>query len=145
MPLESLRRFRRIGWDFDETLLGHHHSTPFWTYIEDNPHGQEHFIITFRTGRLLDSVWHELVRARSNLMGLHFRGVCGVPEDLYENFAAGRQAGAAFLQWKGKQCRDLDIDVLVDDATSLVITGCRKFGVTHLHPDELGTDHARLS
>lgn len=134
----SLAKFRCIGWDFDDTLIGHQSSPLFWDYIRRNPHGQEHYIITFRTGYLLDSLWHDLTKELSGLGKHHFRGLFGVPEVLFANFIAGDNldSSAEYLEWKGMRCFAAGIDILVDDAAEHVIKGCLRFGVAYLHPDQ---------
>lgn len=133
---ELLVGARKIGWDFDETLIRHPASTAFWDYIASNPHQQEHFIITFRTSYLLDSIWFDLAREGSGLQSHHFEGVHGVPEPLYYGFVAGTELRSGYMNWKGKKCRNLGIQILIDDATDHVITGCSRYGINHFHPDE---------
>ena len=134
----NLAHFRRIGRDFDDTLIGHHSSPLFWDYIRQNPNRQEHYIVTFRTSYLIDSLWHDLTKERSGLGRHHFRGLFGVPEALFADFSVGDNLdrSAEYLEWKGMQCFAAGIDVLVDDATEQVVNGCSRFGVAHLHPDQ---------
>lgn len=137
--LDSLSRrlagFKKIGWDFDETLIAHPNSKNFWRYIHDNPYRQKHFVITFRTGYLLDSIWNDLNRERSPLRPYHFDGLFGVPESLYHGFMVGAPEGSPYLEWKGEKCRNLGIQILIDDATDHVITGCARYGIEYIHPD----------
>ena len=80
MELDDITRYRSLGWDFDMTLHGHERSPQFWDYIHENPHCQTHYIVTFRTGRLLDRIWYDLAEAGCRLLPFQFRGVHGVPD-----------------------------------------------------------------
>lgn len=142
--MDDITKYRRIGWDFDECLHGHPASEQFWNYILENPHQQEHYIITFRTGRLFDRLWFDLAKAKSPLLPLHFRGTFGVPEEHYNDFVMGFVGGDEYLFWKGRQCRDLGIEVLIDDATMEVWAGCSKYNIEYLHPDMIRMDTFRL-
>lgn len=136
--MDDITKYRKIGWDFDQVLWEHESSHLFWHYILANPHDQEHFIITFRTGRLFERLWYDLATAKCPLLPLHFRGTFGVPEKHYNDFVLGLVGGDEYLFWKGKQCRDLGIEVLVDDATMEVWAGCSKYEIDYIHPDMLG-------
>lgn len=138
---KQLSGAHRIGWDFDNTLIGHHASKDFWKYIERNPHNQEHFIITFRTNHLFDSVWLDLSGEGSRLRVRHFDGIFGVPEVLYRSFINGSPLRHRYFEWKGKQCRNQGISVLIDDATDHVALGCDRYGIKHIHPNELITEY----
>lgn len=133
--MENITQYRRVGWDFDETLHDHPSSQQFWDYINANPHDQEHFIVTFRTGRLLDRLWLDLARAGCRLLPLHFRGVHGVPEEIYEAFTIGLKGGDRYLYWKGEICHQLGIECLIDDASLQVWPGCARYGINYYHPD----------
>lgn len=133
--MDDITKYRRIGWDFDECLHAHPASEQFWDYILANPHGQEHYIITFRTGRLFDRLWFDLAKAKSPLLPLHFHGTFGVPEQHYNNFVMGLLGGDEYLYWKGRQCRALGIEVLIDDATLQVWAGCSECQIDYIHPD----------
>lgn len=135
MELDDITQYRSIAWDFDQTLYGHERSNRFWTYIHDNPHHQKHFIVTFRTARLFNNLWHDLGEARCPLLPLHFQGVHGVPDNLYEAFVLGLTGGNRYLFWKGKLCLQLGIECLVDDATLHVWPGCSKYGIAYVHPN----------
>ena len=138
--MDDITKYRKIGWDVDMTLLGGATSPAFWDYILDNPYQQEHFIITFRTGRLFDRLWFDLAKADCPLLPFHFRGIFGVPEQHYNNFVLGLVGGDEYMFWKGWQCRELGIEVLVDDATMEVWAGCSKYEIDYIHPDLIGFD-----
>lgn len=135
MELDNITQYRSLGWDFDMTLHGHSQSQKFWDYIYENPHCQTHHIVTFRTGRLLDRIWHDLSKAGSHLLPFQFRGIHGVPDELYEAFVNGEDAGVEYMFWKGKVCRELGIECLIDDATMEVWAGCSEYEIAYVHPD----------
>lgn len=83
MNIDDITRYRSLAWDFDQTLYGNERSRQFWDYIHENPHRQQHFIVTFRTGRLFDRLWHDLSEAGCRLLPMQFRGVHGVPNQIY--------------------------------------------------------------
>jgi len=133
--MDDISRFKSIGWDFDMTLHGHPRSQEFWSYIHENPNLQKHYIVTFRTGRLFDRIWRDLADAKCPLLPFQFRGVFGVPESIYVAFVNGWLGGDEYLFWKGKICRELEIECLVDDATMEVWGGCSRYNVEYVHPD----------
>lgn len=136
--MDDITKYGKIGWDLDMTLLDGANSPVFWNYILANTYQQEHFIITFRTGRLFDRLWLDLAKANCPLLPLHFRGTFGVPERHYNNFMLGLAGGDEYMFWKGWQCRELGIEVLVDDATMEVWAGCSEYDIDYIHPDSLG-------
>lgn len=133
--MDDITKYRSLAWDFDLTLWGNENSAKFWDYIAENPHNQTHHIITFRTGRLFDRLWHDLALAECKLLPFHFRGVQGVPEEIYEALINGRVGGDQYFFWKGKVCRELGIECLIDDATMEVWAGCSEYDIDYLHPD----------
>jgi hypothetical protein len=135
MELDNIKQYRSLGWDFDMTLHGHPQSQKFWDYIYENPHCQTHHIVTFRTGRLLDRIWRDLSNAGCRLLPFQFRGIHGVPDELYEAFVNGEDAGIEYKFWKGKVCRELGIECLIDDATMEVWAGCSEYEIAYVHPD----------
>lgn len=135
MELDDITQYRSLAWDFDQTLYGHENSQRFWDYIHENPHCQTHHIVTFRTGRLLDRIWHDLGRAGCRLLPMQFRGVHGVPDEVYEAFVLGLSGGDRYLFWKGEVCHKRGIECLIDDATMEVWAGCSKYEIAYVHPD----------
>lgn len=137
--MHELARFTSIGWDFDETLWGNESSHRFWEYIEQNQY-QRHFIVTFRTGRMFRDLWRDLAEAGSQLLPLHFRGIHGVPEDIYYRSRIGEPGGEEYFFWKGRTCRELGIDLLVDDDLMRVWPGCAAYDIAYIHPDAITFD-----
>lgn len=135
--MSNITRYRALGWDFDQTLWGHASSKRFWDYIQENPHRQTHYIITFRTGSLFDRLWIDLADAECPLFPPHFCGVYGVPEEIYRAFVYGHSDGDRYLYWKGEVCRELGIECLIDDATLDVCLGCERHRIAHFHPDTI--------
>lgn len=136
--IAELQNYRNIGWDVDATIYEHPHASFFWRYIADNPFDQRHHIITFRTGRMVPNIWRDLARAGSQLLPLHFHSINSVPEEMWLSFQTHRQGLHPYPFWKGKTCRELGIDVLIDDATMDVWAGCSEYQIEYFHPDMLG-------
>jgi hypothetical protein len=145
--LDRLRRYRCIGWDLDDTLIGHPASPAMHDFIRTTPE-ITHLIITFRTAA--DSVWPDLARAAVALPPSCFKTV----ETMDPALAAGflrlqrqRQLGLyagpmAFCEleyrsWKGRTCARHGAELLIDDMTDHVSPGCERHGITLLHPDAL--------
>lgn len=138
--MDDITQYRSIGWDFDFVIYQNPRSAQFWNYIERNERDQRHYIITFRTGRLFDRLWYDLGKAECPLLPLHFRGTFGVPVEHYNNLVLGLVGGDEYCYWKAWQCRELEIEVLVDDATMEVWAGCSRYGIDYLHPDQISTE-----
>ena len=135
MELDDITQYRSLAWDFDQTLYGHERSCQFWDYIHENPYDQQHYIVTFRTAQLFDRLWRDLSEAGCRLLPMQFRGVHGVPEHVYEAFVLGLKGADEYLIWKGKRCRELGIECLIDDASLEVWAGCSRYDIAYVHPD----------
>lgn len=133
--MDNITQYRSIGWDFDFVIYQNPRSAQFWDYIERNEHDQRHYIITFRTGRLFDRLWYDLDRAGSKLLPFHFRGVEGIPDHIFTAFENGKRSGMELLYWKGKMCKNLGCELLIDDAEIHVWPGCARHNIEWLHPD----------
>lgn len=149
--MELLRDYKRIAFDFDETLIDHDLSERFWKYISDNPLGQEFHIVTFRSGGMENRVWDDLRYRGSKLTEEHFKGFHHCPHELWREFHYGGDEimtpGGIFLPsnnpdhpylcWKGAICADHGLEVLIDDMPSMVLAGCKKYRIDYIHPDDL--------
>lgn len=135
--MDDITQYLSLGWDFDQTLCGHPNSRQFWNYIIENPYCQTHHIVSFRTGRLFDRLWKDLAKEDCPLLPWHFRGVHGIPEEIYAAMIRGLAGGDRYFFWKGKLCSEVGIECLIDDATMEVWAGCSKFEIAYLHPDLL--------
>ena len=127
--MDFLTNFRRIGWDVDHTLIGSRGADEIANYIRTNPHGQQHYIITFRSHGMQHRVFPDL--AAYGLDASHFVSLTNCPDAIYE------AQGEPYREWKGSICGELGIEVLVDDDTENVSPGCDKHGVAHVHPDDV--------
>jgi hypothetical protein len=136
---EQLRGFRSVGWDVDDTIYQHGRSKLFWQFIHENPFGQEHHIVTFRSGGLEKRIFTDLTRLGSTLNESHFRGIHYIDHALWVNKTLILQVDPndPYMLWKGKTCADMGIEVLIDDDTFCVKNGCLRHGVTLIHPDDL--------
>jgi hypothetical protein len=142
--IELLREFRVLGWDFDDTLVGHASSELFWRYIRTNPFDQTHYIITMRTHGWEKYVFNDLVEQGAELDDKHFIGVVNPPNQLWESHKLEMNAGTLtddhpYHSFKAEQCVALGIDVLIDDMENgrLPSSHFSRHGVVHIHPDRL--------
>ena len=147
-----------IGWDFDNTLIGHWKSAAIHRYIRAHPE-KRHVIVTFRSFGWQHDVWEDLAQyahapPRETFDGLiHMddaRFVPAVPpsgpivEHARAHDALRIIAGqvlitdvASYIEWKGETCHRHGLTVLVDDMRDQVLAGCAKHGICHVHPDDL--------
>jgi hypothetical protein len=143
---EALKDYKTIGWDFDDTLIDHPNSRAFWRFIEHNPYGQDHFIVTFRSGGLETRIFNDLMIRGSRLEQVHFTAVHSIPHELWRDYHLEPARGGLittldddpYLVWKGMTCAEHGIEVLIDDMTHNVLRGCRKHAIDYFHPDDLG-------
>jgi FMN phosphatase YigB (HAD superfamily) len=143
----DLSGYKKLGIDFDDTLIDHPNSQALWDYITRNEFGQEFHIVTFRSGGLVERIFPDLALRGCTLDESHFIGVHTCPHELWQaHHLAPEQKLIASLDeipddpyvvWKGMICAANDIPVLIDDMTHNVIHGCRKHGIVHIHPDDL--------
>ena len=148
--MKLLQEYKSIGWDFDETLVYHDFSEAMWDYILRNPYDQTHHIVTFRSGGMEKRIFDELKLQGSKLKRRHFGKVLNIDHLLWSDYtkkAADKTIillddprAIKYLHWKGEVCNEHGIEVLIDDMTDSVISGCEKHGVVHIHPDDLGVD-----
>lgn len=142
--MKHLKNFKKIGWDFDDTLILHPMSHLMWEYITNNPYDQEHHLITFRSGGYETMIDKDFCRVGSHLRSGSFTSVRTIPNEIWEDFtyfyslADPDGIDHPYLKWKGKTCSELGIEVLIDDRTCHVIQGCDEFGIVHYHPDNWG-------
>ncbi|MBD8546064.1 hypothetical protein [Sphingomonas sp. CFBP 8760] len=130
--MNYLAKFTRIGWDVDDTLIGSRHAHEIADYIRANPLGQQHHIVTFRSHGMQGRVFRDL--EAYGLDRRHFDSLTNCPDHVYE------AQGEAYRGWKGSICAGIGIEVLVDDDTENVASGCAAHGVEHIHPDHLFID-----
>lgn len=139
--MRELKSFRSIGWDFDGTLIQHPKSELFWKFIHENPYGQTHHIVTFRSGGMEKNVMADLIYFNSPLGPSHFDKILSIDHQVWYSFNV-LQKGVArspepYMEWKAQVCRENSIPVLVDDMPDLVSDACRRLGIRYLHPDDL--------
>lgn len=146
---DFLDKFERIGWDLDETLIGHHNSGNIQEYIRNTPQ-KRHYIITFRTHQYVDQIFPDIIQGSyKTLDQTNFAGVFHIPDQAwldYQKVAHLKKhrmkygpspAEIYYKEWKGMVCFENDIPVLVDDMTKLVRLGCEKYGIAYMHPNSL--------
>lgn len=146
---QDLDKFNSIGWDFDETLVGHANSYKIQEYIRENPK-KKHYIITFRTHGYQYQVFDDLAMYPHAPKPQAFVDVINIDDDLWEDYEHERvlrlhkvkfgppsEVEIQYLTWKGYACKAHNIPVLVDDRKAEVILGCQKYGIVYMHPNDL--------
>jgi hypothetical protein len=154
---EAKSRFRElekatcIGWDFDETLYGHHNSPRIHHFIRQHPEIR-HLIVTFRGSHSRVLLERDLSYYRTAPPISAFAEVINISDELYSdniryltllnnNLQVSNKDVRNFLQeyncWKGDKCAEHGAEFLVDDMHDRVQLGCAKNNITLIHPDEL--------
>lgn len=154
MTFALLDQHDAIAWDFDGTLHGHHRSEAMHRYILDHSE-KRHVIVTFRSHGMQHDIWDLLADYSGTVPTReHFDGVLNISDEMYERFATQdrirrmrKLAGqpddpphadeTAYVEWKGRICRQHGLTVLVDDKIDHTEAGCRKFGICFINPDDL--------
>lgn len=138
---ETLRDYRVIAWDMDDTLIGHPNSEAFWRFIRENPYNQTHHIVTMRSHGMEQRIFSDLEMFGSDLERHHFGEIVNIPNSLFEEFQRSSDIDPAhpFFTFKGRACARLDAEVLIDDMEAKGISkrGCDEHGIEHIHPDDL--------
>ncbi len=147
VALSALQSHGCIGWDLDNTLIGHPASPTLHDFIRGNP-SICHVLITFRTD--MAGIGPDLAGQAGSVTPEHFAVVETMDSELATNFfrlqrqrAKGLFAGPmAFCEleyrsWKGRICARHGGTLLIDDMTDHVSLGCERHGITLLHPDQL--------
>ena len=114
--LDDLDKFGRIGWDLDETLIGHFNSPNIQEYILDNPK-KKHFIITFRTHQWVARIWDDIAADSYDVLNkTHFAGVFNMSNQAWEDYQkvaflkkhkmkfGPAPAEIYYKEWKGLIC-----------------------------------------
>lgn len=139
MRTEVLEKYKKLSWDFDDTLVGHEMSSSFWDFIIENPYDQVHHIITLRSHGWQDRMFGELLKEGSMLRREHFEHVLNVPDHIYESFHLNsHKRDHPYSLFKGKECQRIGAEVLIDDmeAVGRSQRGCEVYNIPHIHPDE---------
>lgn len=143
--MKQLKHFKKIGWDFDGTLIGHPMSHLMWEFIILNPYQQEHHLITFRSGGMEHWIDKDFEKEGSLLRRSDFNSFKSVPHDLWLEFTrlygplCETDIDHPYVNWKGQTCADLGIEVFIDDMTQHVAPGCDQHGIVLFHPDDWET------
>ena len=144
MSISRLDEFESIGWDFDGTIHDHPKSQLMHAYIRDNPE-KSHYIVTFRSHGMEKRVWDELAQYPDAPGADAFVEIINMSNDMFvEGYMSQSSSGQsiviptlAYKEWKGKVCSENGIGILIDDMTHDVFPGCNRYGVVHIHPDDL--------
>lgn len=134
----DLIKFKKIGWDFDKTLVDNPRARDFYDFIMENPYDQHHYIVTMRTHGLEENIFPDLDDCSSGLCADHFIKIFNPPNTLYENKPkAIILPGSPYFRWKGETCAQYGIEVLIDDEPHTSKEGCDYHGVIFIHPEDL--------
>ena len=147
--MKKLEKYLNIGWDFDDTLIDHPNSVKMWDFIDHNPYGQKHHLITFRSGGLENRIFGDLAVRGSILIESHFENVFNIDHQVWIDFqtiepklilSLDDLKDDPYLNWKGEICYAHGIEVLIDDMTFNVLPGCQRHGIDYIHPNDLLDD-----
>ena len=146
-PIDLLRKYPSIGWDFDKTIFGAPYSRKLQYFIKETLGQIKHNIITFRFG---DTGRHDLMNdmIKDGILKPHyFKHIVTYDEDLffeyigtYKERMQGKLIGPLnnveldFREYKGRACHALDIPVLIDDDRQNTIMGCLKYDIKLIDP-----------
>jgi len=131
----DLEVHRSIAWDLDGTLINGVNSRLFIDYINAHPH-KEHHVITFRTPDSDKEFWLDELASLGVERSL-IRSVQCVPNELYIAYATrggfgGKAMYNEFFLFKGRAAKEIGATVLVDDMPSLVLPGCKAYGIAFI-------------
>jgi hypothetical protein len=148
ISIRVLDGHKRVGVDFDGTLVDEPKSSILVDYIIKNFKTTDFVIVTFRSHGMENEIWHilEMVHGKTGIKRDMFKGVVNIPNEMYENYLNDldqlfirRRAGLeipkimpgieAYRTWKGSVCYDAKLSVMIDDKPEDVEAGCRQFGV----------------
>lgn len=143
MSFATLLEHDSIGWDADGTLLDHPRAPAMHEFIRRTPE-KRHVIVTFRSHGMERRIWTDLFRETDLLGRDDFDSVVNMSDEMFEReYLSSRTPAGLFIptrryiEWKGEVCAHLGLTVLVDDATDQVLPGCERYGIIHIHPDDL--------
>lgn len=154
-----LDNHKNIAVDIDETLInGGLASLKIQKYILENNFEKNFFLITFRTGTYVDTVWQDIAYENDEIIPAMFKGLYSIPGDIRDAYAKFNwykrmnfihdpeiearmeeleELANQYTLWKGFQAKKLNCTILIDDLREMVINGCNKYGVTYVHPEDL--------
>jgi hypothetical protein len=144
--MQRLLKYDRIGLDFDGTLVDGPTSPLLQDFVRSHPE-KKYYIITHRTHTEAIGMDHEL-----EAVGLYtdqFEQILPILNRMKELFDLDQaerrmarlppieqcdlmdmgKAERQFILWKGYACRQLGVNVLVDDIPKLSQPGCTKYRV----------------
>lgn len=139
MTFKLLQNYKHLAWDFDDTLICHRLSEEMWQFIIDNPFDQQHSIITMRSHGMETAMFQLLEAWGSDLIRANFEHVLNVSDALYESYKRDPYEEHAYTEWKGRMCKEIGADVLIDDMEEVSVSkrGCVLHNIPHIHPDDL--------
>ena len=148
----ELYKYNNIGIDLDETLINTDKAFFIAKYIINNP-DKNYYIVTFRSHGLEEKnrVFNSLMTYLRVDMRKYFINIISIPYEDYENkHIANVQKGVIskekydsllynYLHFKGKRCKELGIEVLIDDDIKGVILGCTKYNIPLINTNEISS------
>lgn len=145
MSFRELDKHQSCGWDFDGTIYDHPKSELMHAYIKAHPE-KRHVIVTFRSHGWQNDVWENLYSTYPDAPEKGcFEGIVNIDDEIYAKFHDASRGPVllmgddirAYTEWKGQKCAELGLTVLIDDMTMMVVDGCKKHNIVHIHPDDL--------
>lgn len=151
--IDVLDAFDAIGWDFDGTLIENENSPVLHAYIRNHPE-KRHVILTFRTHGMQNRMFVEMRHLYHDAPGPEcFSDIHNISDKAwweadrcFQLRKAGQLRGPLtkweryYIEWKGMMCADLGLPVLVDDNHPHTYTGCERYGIRYIHPNELSAN-----
>jgi len=161
--IEVLNNHDVIGLDMDDTLMYGYRSHILQDWILKNYPLKELWVVTFRTGVYVNTVFDELkgVGLKSHM----FKGIKSVPSQLYFKHKEAANAYIIknqnlkkyyrfleyknytekdleknyndYLEWKGLACKEIGATILLDDLPDKVLPGCDKYNIDFINSLQL--------
>lgn len=151
MPINELKKYSKIGIDFDNTLYDGLNSYLIFEFIKENYKEIDFYIVTHRTPKYSESIQQQIIESFGVDMvkrGM-FKNIFDTPTKVVSDYhqgifdilmgqnhgnndliLKGEKLKLPFLEWKGSVCKENNIPVLVDDEVDNNIIGCNKYNIT---------------
>jgi hypothetical protein len=143
--LSGLKKYNRIGWDIDKTLIENPNSVLLQTFILENPQ-IEHYIITYRSHGYEKMALRD-IGSYNILSKNNFSGMYSIPYELWSAFNECKflrknneltgplePEEIEYHAWKPKTCHEEGIPLLVDDRYEDLKGPCQEYNVDLIDP-----------
>jgi hypothetical protein len=136
--LEHFDPHKKIGIDFDGTLVGHEHSAQLQQYICDHPEIEFH-IVTFRSHGMQDKIdrdlWSSSKDTGIEITLKEFTGIHNISDGLYESHVA-LKGDPNYWSWKARKCAEIGCTIMIDDMAEQLYEDFDRLGVLLVSPDD---------